>query len=132
MVADIMLIAFFKMYVSRCHFFWVQIWLDSWHCYLTQSDVEHIRCSKYITDRTLGIIQIQKWESLTPHLGKLSSRKSNETWELVQSGDAPPPSGVGTFLNLGLFWIFFMFGIFYFSFMLSTVHAGTFIFNLLF
>ena len=25
------------------------------------------------------------------HLGKLSNRKSNETWELVQSGDDPPP-----------------------------------------
>ena len=36
-------------------------------------------------------------------LGKLSNQKSNETWELVQSGDDPPPSGVGTFLNLGLY-----------------------------
>ena len=57
-------------------------------------------------------------------LGKLSNRKSNETWELVQSGDDnPPPSGVGTFLNLGLYlngltpplkstWDFFELGIF--------------------
>ena len=37
-------------------------------------------------------------------LGKLSNRKSNETWELVQRGDDPdPPSGVGTVLNLGLY-----------------------------
>ena len=33
------------------------------------------------------------WEQETNEsaLGKLSNRKSNETWELVQSGDDPPP-----------------------------------------
>ena len=36
--------------------------------------------------------------------GKLSKLKSGETWETVQGGDDPlPPSGVGIFLNLGLF-----------------------------
>ena len=35
---------------------------------------------------------------IRPKLGKLSNRKSNETWELVQSGDAPPPlAGLGLF-----------------------------------
>ena len=35
------------------------------------------------------------------YLGKLSKLKSGESWETVQSGD--DPSGVGAFLNLGLF-----------------------------
>ena len=46
--------------------------------------------------------------SLTDKLvykGKLSNRKSNETWKLVQSGDAPP-------LPLKSTWDFFELGIF--------------------
>ena len=36
-------------------------------------------------------------DNLAENLGKLSNRKSNETWELVQSGDDPPLAGLGLF-----------------------------------
>ena len=40
-------------------------------------------------------------DEIETSLGKLSNRKSHETWELVPSGDAPPPppplAGLGLF-----------------------------------
>ena len=40
-----------------------------------------------------------KYKKWYIRLGKLSNRKSNETWEFVPSGDDPPPLA-----GLGLFW----------------------------
>ena len=56
-----------------------------------------------IPDRFLGVkgrkafyfIPFGVWHCI---LGKLSNQKSKETWELVQSGDDPPPlAGLGLF-----------------------------------
>ena len=57
-----------------------------------------IRMSIWVTDEDACIYGLGSNHILVC-LEKLSIRKSNETWELVPSGDE-----VGTFLNLGLYW----------------------------
>ena len=58
----------------------------------------------YNNDPHLFVFDTEVGGSSSSDFGKLSKVKSGDIWEKVQSGDdPPPPSGVGTFLNLGLF-----------------------------